>query len=121
MWTIRMPPDSVKVEADSKTIVWRLKNFATQDYHDVVNALRPGTPGPSVPAIVSFSIRWGDVIKVVEKRDTQERFAGRLIYRNATVEWEAEQGDFKFVSGPANTSQNKLSLIVVERNGSYFA
>lgn len=116
-----MSPDSVQVEADRKTIVWRLKNYATQDYHDVVSALRPGAPGPSVPATVSFTIRWGDVIKAVEKRDIQERFAGQLIYRNATVEWEADQGDFKFVSAPANRSQNKLSLIVVERNGSFFS
>ncbi len=116
-----MSPDSVQVEADNKTIVWRLKNYATQDYHDVVNALRPTTPGPSVPATVSFTIRWSDVIRVVEKRDTRERFAGQLIYRNATVEWAADQGDFKFASAPANTSQNKLALIVVERNGSFFS
>lgn len=116
-----MSSDSVKVEADNRTIVWQLTNFATRDYHDVVSALRPGSPGPSVPATVSFSIRWDDVIEVVEKRDAQERFSAQLIYRKATVVWEADQGDFKFMSAPANTSQNKLSLIAVERNGSFFS
>ncbi len=115
-----MPPDSVKVEADNKTIVWQVTNLSTADYHDVVNALRPGTPGPSVPATVSFTIRWTDVLEVVAKRDTNERFAAQLIYRKATVEWEADQSDFKFKSTPAGASQNKFSLIAMERNGSFF-
>ena len=121
LWTTPVPSGSVKVESDNKTIAWRLTNFATPDYHDVVSALRPGVPGPSVPATVSFAMRWGEVLDVAQIRDTQNRFTGRFIHRIATVQWEADQRDFKFVSDPANTSKSEFALIGEERNGVFFS
>jgi hypothetical protein len=110
----------VQVEADNRTIVWRLTNFAIRDFHDVVSALQPGER-PSLPATISLAIRWTDVLDVVEMRDTQNQFAAVFIERTATVQWEADQADFKFVSDAAETSKNLYSLTAEERNGSFFS
>jgi len=120
-WTVPAPADSVRVEADNKTISWRLTNFAIGDYHDLKNALLLPQPGPSVPAMISFTIKWGDVLNVVDVRDATNTFAGIHIERKATIEWEADQEGFRFVSDPANTSRNVYSVTADERNGVFFS
>lgn len=119
-WTVPVPGDSVQVTPDSSTITWRLTNFPVLDYHDVVSALRV-PEGPSVPAVVSFVMQWGDVTGVNELRDANEQFAARVIERKVTMQWEADQDGFKFVSDPANTSQTVYAGLATERNGKFFS
>lgn len=116
-----VPADSVQVTPDSSTITWRLTNFPILDYHDVVSALRLPEVGPSVPAVVSFVMQWGEVTGVNELRDASEQFAARVIERKVTMQWEANQDGFKFVSDPANTSQTVYAGLATERNGTFFS
>jgi hypothetical protein len=120
-WTVPVPSDSVQVTPDSSTITWRLANFPVSDSHDVVNALRVPEVGPSVPAVVSFVMQWGEVTGVTELRDANEQFAARVIERKVTMQWEANQDGFKFVSDPANTSQTVYAGLATERNGVFFS
>ncbi len=106
---------------DNSTIKWRLTNFPISDYHDVVNALRLPEIGPSVPATVSFTMQWTDVTGVTELRDEKESFVARVIERNATMQWEANQDGFKFVSDPAPTSKAVYAGLAAERNGVFFS
>lgn len=87
------------------------------DYHDLVNALKHG---PSVPANVSFHIRWSGVKKRVHLRDEQNEYDAQVIEDSATIRWSARRKDFKFVSAPASTSTTVYSEIRSERNGEFF-
>lgn len=120
-WTVPVPSDSVQVTPDSSTITWRLTNFRISDYHDVISALRLPEVGPSVPAVISFVMQWGEVTGVNDLRDANDQFAARVIERKATMQWEADQDGFKFVSNPANTSQTVYAGLATERNGVFFS
>ena len=89
-----------------------------EDYHDLVNALKEG---PSVPANVSFDIRWHSVQKRVHLRDTKNHFVGDYIQDKATIQWTAERKGFTFVSDPASTSFTNFAEIGHERNGVFFS
>ena len=94
-----------------------LSNLETRDFHDIVNTLKRG---PSVPADVSFRIRWSGVTARVKLRDNTNQFVGDFIEDTATVGWSAKQEGFKFVSDPANTSKTIFAEIGHERNGEFF-
>jgi hypothetical protein len=94
-----------------------ITNVEVQDYHTIVNALQDGA---SVPASVSFHIRWHGVKQRVRIRDTSNDFAGRFIEDTATIAWSAREAGFRFVSDPASTSTTEFALIGQERNGRFF-
>jgi len=73
--------------------------------------------GPSVPADVSFRIRWSGVKARVKLRDTTNQFAGNFIEDTATIGWSSHQEAFKFVS---STSTSLFAEIGRERNGVFF-
>jgi len=116
-WTIRLPADSVHVDLEDATASLDVTDLDIEDYHDLVNALQDG---PSVPAMVSYHIRWRGVKQRVKIRDTANNFAGRFIEDTATIAWSAREQGFKFVSDPARTSTNEFSVIGHERNGIFF-
>jgi hypothetical protein len=89
-----------------------------EDYHDIANALKDG---PSVPANVSFHMRWSGVQKRVHLHDVQKKFDADLILDTATIGWSAREKGFKFVSDPANTSTTVFAAIGRERNGVFFS
>jgi hypothetical protein len=93
-------------------------NLETRDFHDLVNTLKRG---PSVPADVSFRIRWSGVTTRVKLRDNTNQFVGDFIEDTATVGWSAKQKGFKFVSAPASTSTSLFAEIGRERNGVFFS
>ena len=95
-----------------------MSDLETRDFHDLVNTLHRG---PSVPADVSFLIRWSGVTARVKVRDDTNQFVGRFIEDTATVSWSAKQKDFKFVSDPASTSTSLFAEIGRERNGVFFS
>jgi hypothetical protein len=93
-------------------------NLKLEDYSNIVNALKDG---PSVPATVSFEVRWHGVHDRFKVTDGTNGFAARFIDNTATIKWSAEESGFKFVSDPANTSTSLVSLIGRERNGVFFS
>jgi hypothetical protein len=92
-------------------------DLETRDFHDLKNTLQRG---PSVPADVSFRIRWSGVKARVKLRDDKNQFAGNFIEDTATVGWSSRQKGFKFVSAPASTSTSVFAEIGRERNGVFF-
>ena len=96
---------------------WHVSGLDVEDYHDIVNALQDG---PSVEATVSFDIHWLGATDRFELRDAANRFAGQYVHTPATIAWAATESGIQFVSDPANTSVNQLSLIGHEHNGVFF-
>ncbi len=94
-----------------------MSDLETRDFHNIVNTLKRG---PSVPADVSFRIRWSGVKARVKLRDETNQFVGNFIEDTATVGWSSHQDGFKFVSAPASTSTTVFAEIGHERNGVFF-
>ena len=94
------------------------RNLETRDFHNIVNTLNRG---PSVPADVSFRMRWSGVTARVNVRDETNQFVGSYIEDTATVSWSSKQEGFKFVSDPASTSKSLFAEIGRERNGVFFS
>ena len=94
------------------------RNLETRDFHDLVITLNRG---PSVPADVSYRIRWSGVTDRVTVRDDTNQFVGNFIEDTATVSWSSKQKGFKFVSDPASTSTSLFAEIGRERNGVFFS
>lgn len=94
------------------------RNLETRDFHNIVNTLNRG---PSVPADVSFHMRWSGVTARVKVRDETNQFVGNYIEDTATVSWSSHQEGFKFVSDPASTSTTLFAEIGRERNGVFFS
>jgi len=95
-----------------------VEHFDTEDYTTLLNALKDG---PSVPATISFRVRWHGAKDRFSVQDATQGFAARFINTAATVEWTAEESGFKFISDPANTSSSSVALIGRERNGVFFS
>jgi len=53
-------------------------------------------------------------------RDAVNRFAGQYVHTPATIAWAATESGIQFVSDPADTSVNELSVIGHEHNGVFF-
>lgn len=87
------------------------------DQQNLINALNGG---PSIPATVSFTVRWRGIGRRRQLRNAQERFAAQTVENRSTIEWQLESGPFRIVSDPAQTSKNVYSLLARERNGVFF-
>jgi len=116
-WTIPLPENSVDVHFGKGTGSLHVSGLDVEDYHDIVNALQDG---PSVEATVSFDIHWLGATDRFELRDTANRFAGHYVHTPATIAWAATESGIQFVSDPADTTVNELSLIGHEHNGVFF-
>ncbi len=117
-WVIRIPDESVEVNLDEVEASMDLGDLDIEDYHDIVNAVHDG---PSVPANVSYHIRWSGLTKRVPVRDEKNEFVGNFIEDTATIRWSARTEHFKFVSDPENTSTTLFAEIGNERNGEFFS
>ena len=117
-WTIRIPNESVAVDLAHATASMKLTDQNVKDYHDIANSLKGG---PSVPADVSFDIRWHGVQKRFHLRDPKKHFVGDYIQDQATIQWTAQRKGFTFVSDPASTSFTKFAEIGHESNGVFFS
>jgi hypothetical protein len=117
-WTTPLPSSSVQVSPGAGTGRFHVTDLDIEDYHDVINAL---SGGPSVPATVSFDIRWsggGDRVKV---RNSDLDFGGQYVEGKATIEWSGQNANGEsFQSDPANTSITHFAEVGKERNGAFF-
>ena len=117
-WTIAIPADSISVNFAAGKASFRVSDIDVEDYHDVVNALNDG---PSVPATVSWDIRWSHAMGRTKIRDVENNFAGDFVQTVAQTAWSGQTATAQFVSDPAGTSVNEFSLLAHERNGSFFS
>jgi len=117
-WTIRVPDDTVEVDLDDARASIKLSDVDVRDFFNIPNFLNGG---PSVPANVSFHIRWSGVKQRVHLHDNQKKFDAHLIVDTATMAWSAHTKDFTFKSDPANTSTTVFAALGSERNGVFFS
>ena len=117
-WTIRVPDERVEVDLDDARASIHLRDVDVGDHYNIPNALNGG---PSVPADVSFHIRWSGVKQRIHLHDNQKKFDAQLIVDTATMGWSAHTKDFKFESDPANTSTTIFAAFGRERNGVFFS
>lgn len=116
-WTVPVAQGSVSVHLGSGDAAMDVNNLAVQDFFSLPNFFSGGS---SIPAVVSFHLRWSGVTKRVKTRDVVNGFAGEFIENNAMIEWSAQTDDFQFVSDPLNTSTSSFAEIGHERNGIFF-
>ncbi len=116
-WTTRVRDATVQVNDDHDRAILDVSGLDIEDYGDVVNALQEG---PSVPATVSFVVRWHDEIKRYFLRDVTNRFLGHFVQTDASIRWSAREEGFRFVSDPADTSTASFAVLGFERNGKFF-
>ncbi len=114
-WTLPVAPDSAQGEVDNAAIGLRVTDAAVGDYHDVANAIRQGR---SVPATLSYDLRWSGATAVYDLRNAEQRFAVRGAEATATMTWRAETDEFKFASSP---SRSVFAVVGNERNGVFFS
>ena len=117
-WTIRVPDDSVEVDLDDARASIDLRDVEIRDFFNFPNFLNGG---PSVPADVSFHVRWSGVNQRTHLHDNQKKFDAQLIVDTATMAWSAHRKDFTFESDPAHTSFSLFAAIGRERNGVFFS
>jgi hypothetical protein len=116
-WTIPIAASDVKVDFPNHHAAMDVVGLDVEDYHDIVNALKEGK---SVPATVSFHVRWKGVKDRARIRDFTHRFAGAFIQDTVTVEWSAKRKGFRFHSFAADTAETEFAVLAAERNGVYF-
>ena len=119
-WTEPVPSDNVRVHLDgrSPTASLRVHNIVTQDFGTIPNDL---LHGPSVPAILSFNVRWRGLTKRVQRRDPVNRYVLEGVESTAVMTCSASvpDTDFEFVSDAAG-QQVLFAEIGHERNGVFF-
>jgi hypothetical protein len=121
-WTIPFP--ATAMSADPGAGVARLvgDGVAVGDYHDFFNAIAE-TPDPaSLPAHVSFDVRWlggGDRLRI---RDADFGFVGNFVAGDATIDFSCKNDDSPVVYGSVADGQSTVSAGVGhERNGVFFS
>jgi len=116
-WTMAVPASAVDVNPGAGRASFTASNMPMPDYGDFVNSI---LPGPSVPAVVSFDIRWFEIQDRTNRTNTDEGFAGEFVVTKATAEWSSRQDGFEFRSDPAATSVSEHAIVGHERNGVFF-
>jgi len=133
-WMVRVAHDAVDVDFDDGQARLRVRELEVFDDHDIANSLTfglglPGDlgfPYPTVPpvppvrAIVSFDVKWNDVIASAEIHNDVQRFKGSFLSTGATIKWSAEQQGFRFQSEEPDPARNLISVLGHEQNGVFF-
>lgn len=114
-WVQAISADSASVDLAAEKASLSVTSLAIPDFHDVINALKGG---PSVPAFVSFDVKWSGATRRLGIRNETDGFVGRYIEDKATIKWSAVQKGFKFESEPKQSSV--YAVIGRERNGVFF-
>jgi hypothetical protein len=118
VWTVPLPRDNpllLNFDAAEATVIGDLD---LGDYTKIPNSL---SLGASVPANVTFELRWsGPASREVSFRDTANGFRGLYKENSATLAWSATRAGFKFVSDAANTSKSVFAQLAQESNGIFF-
>jgi hypothetical protein len=116
-WITPIPRRSVEVNLRRGTAALAVEDLDTPDWFTLLNSLRGGE---TVPAEVTFDVRWGNVLRRLDLRDETVGFTGEFIETEADIEWSVSQDGFEFESDPFGTSQSVFAVIGRERNGVFF-
>jgi hypothetical protein len=116
-WVLPVDNDAVRVDTQRGRASLQVTDQDVEDYGNLLHALRDD---PSVPATVSYNIRWRDVIQPLELHDDTNGFEGSFLQTHALIEWTARQDGFEFISDPLDTSQTVFAMFGRERNGVFF-
>jgi hypothetical protein len=127
-WTIPIHPNSLEVELDSARASMHVDGLSVPDAHDLANSLTHGRgllnppipPIASVPATVSFDVRWSGEISRATVVNEAQNFRGDFIKTGSTIEWSSVQNGFFFDSEEPNPARNIGAVIGRERNGVFF-
>ncbi len=112
-----IPRRSVEVNLRRGTATLAVEDLDVPDWFDLLNSLRGGD---TVPAQVTFDVRWGNVLRRLNLRDEAVGFTGQFVETEADIEWSVRQEGFEFVSDPFGTADSVFAVIGEERNGVYF-
>ena len=113
-----MKPHAADVNLHAGTAALESRNQDVEDYGNLLNALEKG---PSLPAEVTYAIRWGNVIQSLDLHDPDKGFEGEFLVTDADIVWSARQDGFTFVSDPLGTAATVFAMIGAERNGVFFS
>ncbi len=94
-----------------------LADLPQLDATDLNNALHGS---PTVPATVSFNMRWRGTGSPFAFSSAGDRFRGKFQFATVTIEWSARTRGFSFVSDPAGATVTVAGIIGEERNGVFF-
>jgi hypothetical protein len=117
-WVTRIPEDAVEFHLGSGKASMDVEDLALSDYGNILHALLDEN---EVPAEISFSARWKNVIQQVDLHDAENSFEGHFVENQAFVEWTASQDGFEFESDPMEMSESTFAVIGKERNGVFFS
>lgn len=116
-WTQPVEHDALAVRPGAGTATLGVQNLSEEDAHTLHNAL---TGGPTVPATVSFEMRWTAIGSPMHLTDPVHGFTGKFQLSTVAIEWSAREAGFEFHSDPASTTVNVRSVLGHERNGVFF-
>jgi len=114
---VSVPADSVQANLGLGTASLHIADQQMGDFIKVPSSLMHG---PSVPATISYDVRWSGPGKPVSINDAKNGFAGEFLENAATVSASATRQGFQFVSDPAATSKSVFAVLGRERNGIFF-
>ncbi len=117
-WTQAVSEETVQNESDEATASFNVTDLPEQEFFNLANALQGGS---SVPATVSFSMRWVGASPPIEFTNVAQGFTGTFTVSTVTIEWSARTAGFQFVSDPAETTVMVAGIMGEERNGVFFA
>lgn len=116
-WTVPIPSSSVSIDVGAATAEYTLSNVHTLDFGTFQNDLEHG---PSVPAAISFNVKWSGKKKKFQLRDAATGFRGEFVNTGATIECSVVEAAQSFVSDAASTSSIVSAVIGEEHNGVFF-
>lgn len=111
-------PSSIQYNLSAGTGALHIANQQMGDFTKVPNSLMHG---PSVPAAISYDVRWSGPGTPISANDAKNGFAGDFLENTATVSASASRQGFQFVSDPASTSKSVFAVLGRERNGVFFS
>lgn len=103
-----MRAQNLVLDMATPTALMSLVDVPVVDAHDLKNAL---TAGPTVPATISWDIKWSGFTREVTRSDASKGFVGFFHRDTATIRWSAKQDGFSFVSDPATSTFAELGYV----------
>ncbi|MEX2554671.1 MAG: hypothetical protein WEB06_03460 [Actinomycetota bacterium] len=94
-----------------------VRDLASRDYHDLVNAI---TGGSFLPAVVSFRVEWTRSADKRHFHDVEDAFDADVVLNSAKAWWRGETSEALYVANDISTSASLFAEVGHERNGVYF-
>lgn len=116
-WTTAIPLDNVQVNPGAGEAAYKVENLHIKDFGNFGNSFGGGA---SIPAVVSYEVRWSGVEQRLNLKDPVAQFGGEFVRGHARMQWSAIVGDYAFQSDPLDTSSSDFASLGTERNGSFF-